>query len=62
MSIMDLVTDPYNRRARLQPALFVMLPILLVGLLLYPEMEYVQYLSFYTRLFWWQCFTDSIGP
>lgn len=39
MSVMDWVTDPYNRRARLQPALFVMLPILLVGLLLYPEME-----------------------
>lgn len=39
LSIMDLVTDPYNRRARLQPALFVMLTILLIGLLLYPEIE-----------------------
>ncbi|MCU7936850.1 MAG: hypothetical protein KZQ99_18585 [Candidatus Thiodiazotropha sp. (ex Dulcina madagascariensis)] len=39
MNIMDLVTDPYNRRARLQPALFTMLPVLLVGLLLYPDVE-----------------------
>lgn len=39
MSLMDLVTDPYNRRARLQPALIAIVPVLIVGLLLYPEIE-----------------------
>jgi len=39
MSLMELVTDPYNRRARLQPALIAIVPVLVVGLLLYPEIE-----------------------
>jgi hypothetical protein len=49
MSIMDLVTDPYNRRARLQPALVAILPIFLVGLLLYPEVE-TRAVNFFTIL------------
>ncbi len=39
MSLMGLVTDPYNRRARLQPALFAILPVFSVGFLLYPDIE-----------------------
>ncbi|MEW8418836.1 MAG: hypothetical protein AB2669_00560 [Candidatus Thiodiazotropha endolucinida] len=39
MSFMELITDPYNRRSRLQPALVAILPICLVGLLLFPEAE-----------------------
>lgn len=39
MSLTDLVTDPYNRRARLQPALIAIVPMVIVGLLLYPEIE-----------------------
>lgn len=39
MTLSQLVTDPYNRRARLQPALLAILPVFLVALLLYPEVE-----------------------
>ncbi len=39
MSVIDLITDPYNQRARLQPTLVAILPIFLVGPLLYLNME-----------------------
>lgn len=39
MNLLDLVTEPYNRRARLQPALLTLLPLFLVPLVLYPEVE-----------------------
>lgn len=36
MNLAGLVTDPYNRRARLQPALLALLPVGLVALVLFP--------------------------
>ena len=39
MNLTELITDPYNRRARLQPALLALLPVVLVALILYPELE-----------------------
>lgn len=39
MNLTELVTDPYNRRARLQPALLAILPVVAVGLILYPGLE-----------------------
>ena len=39
MNLAQLVSDPYNRRARLQPALLAILPIALSALVMYPELE-----------------------
>ena len=39
MNLTELVTDPYNRRARLQPALLALLPVALVALILLPGLE-----------------------
>lgn len=39
MNLLQLVTDPYNRRARLKPALLAILPVVVVALILYPELE-----------------------
>lgn len=39
MNLAELVSDPYNRRARLAPALLALLPIALVALILFPELE-----------------------
>jgi hypothetical protein len=39
MNLTELVTDPYNRRARLQPALLAILPVVAVALILYPGLE-----------------------
>jgi len=39
MNLAELVIDPYNRRARLQPALLALLPVIVVALVLYPELE-----------------------
>ena len=39
MSITELVTDPYNRRARLQPALMTVLPIAIVPIIIFPGLE-----------------------
>jgi len=39
MDISQLITDPYNRRARLQPALLTIGPVLLVALLLHPDSQ-----------------------
>lgn len=39
MNIAGLVRDPYNRRARLQPALLALLPVGLVALVLFPGLE-----------------------
>ena len=33
MNLAELVTDPYNRRARLQPALLALLPVGIVALI-----------------------------
>ena len=39
MNLNQLVSDPYNRRARLQPALLIVLPVLVIALLLFPDAE-----------------------
>lgn len=39
MNLTELITDPYNRRARLQPALLALLPAALVALILFPNLE-----------------------
>ncbi|MFP3978963.1 hypothetical protein [Marinobacter sp. KMM 10035] len=39
MNLAGLVTDPYNRRARLQPALLALLPVGLVALIVFPGVE-----------------------
>lgn len=39
MNLGELVTDPYNRRARLAPALLALLPVALVALVLFPDPE-----------------------
>lgn len=39
MNLTELVTDPYNRRARLQPAFLALLPVPLVALVLFPGLE-----------------------
>jgi len=39
MNLSELVTDPYNRRARLQPALMTLLSLAVVALVLYPGVE-----------------------
>ena len=39
MNLTKLVADPYNRRARLQPALLSILPIAAVALILFPALE-----------------------
>jgi|TARA_A100000171_G_scaffold33490_1_gene31907 hypothetical protein len=39
MNLTELITDPYNRRSRLQPALLALLPIPLVALILFPGLE-----------------------
>lgn len=39
MNLFDLVSDPYNRRARLQPALLAILPVVAVALILFPGLE-----------------------
>ena len=39
MSLSELVTAPYNRRARLQPALLAIFPVVAVALILYPGLE-----------------------
>ena len=35
----SIVSDPYNRKARLQPALLVLLPVFLIALLTLPEIK-----------------------
>lgn len=40
MNLSELITDSYNRRARLQPALLAVLPIGLVALILFPGLEH----------------------
>lgn len=39
MNLAELVTDPYNRRARLQPALLALLPVGIVALIFFPGLE-----------------------
>lgn len=39
MNLTELITDPYNRRARLQPALLALLPVALGALILFPGLE-----------------------
>jgi len=39
MNLTELITDPYNRRARLQPALLALLPVAMVALILFPGLE-----------------------
>lgn len=39
MNLSELVSDPYNRRARLQPALLAILPIVAVAFILFPSLE-----------------------
>src|SRR5690606_11693962 len=34
-----LISDPYNRKARLQPALLTLLPVLVASVLLVPEIQ-----------------------
>ena len=39
MTIEQLITDPYNRKARLQPALLAMLPAAVVAVILVPDLQ-----------------------
>jgi hypothetical protein len=39
MNLAELVTDPYNRRARLQPALLALLPVGIVALIFFPGLS-----------------------
>lgn len=39
MNLTELVTEPYNRRARLQPALLAIFPVVAVALILFPGLE-----------------------
>ena len=39
LNIETLISDPYNRKARLQPALLTLLPVLVVSVLLVPEIQ-----------------------
>ena len=39
MNLLEVVKDHYNRKARLAPALIVLLPIVLVVLVLYPQLR-----------------------
>ena len=39
MTLIQFITDPYNRRARLQPILLTVLPLVPLVFFLYPELE-----------------------
>jgi len=39
MEIFNVITDPYNRRARLTPSLLALLPIILLTVLVFPDFE-----------------------
>jgi hypothetical protein len=39
IDLKTLVTDPYNRKARLSPVLLVLMPVIFVAVLLFPDIE-----------------------